>query len=359
MAQKANILIVDDVPENLSVLSSLLKMKGYKVRTLPNGRLALKSIENNMPDLILLDISMPGMDGYEVCRILKSNEKYKNIPVIFISALSDTFDKVKAFEVGGVDYIGKPFEAEEVNARVKTHLTIVSLQRELEKHNKDLQQLVEEKVKEISEAQMATIVAMTKLAEARDDDTGKHVERLGIFSRLIAENLKRKNIFAESIDCRFIENLGYASTLHDIGKIAISDNVLLKPGKLAVAEFEVMKAHAAIGAENLREVKKMYPNNEILNMGISIANYHHEKWDGSGYPEGLSGEHIPLCARIVALADVYDALRSKRVYKEAFSHEESKNIIIEGAAKHFDPRIVEAFIELEEDFEKIRDHMND
>jgi len=350
---RKRILIVDDSPEAIAVLGNALP-KHYKLQFALNGEKALNllALSDELPDLILLDVMMPKMDGYEVCDRLKTDEKLNNIPVIFLSALADVGDKIKAFQNGGVDYIQKPFEIAEVNARVKTHLRLHDLQMALEKHNEHLNQLVEEKVKEISESQMATIFALAKLAEFRDDETGEHINRTQLLCRLIAEKLSIHFKYKYRISTEFIENLEKASPLHDIGKVGIKDAILLKPGKLTPAEFEEIKQHTTLGANKLREVFQNYPNNKFIEIGIEVAQSHHEKWDGGGYPEGLIGEKIPLSARIMALADVYDALRSKRVYKNAYSHEKACEIIIEERGKHFDPLIVDVFLKFEQEFKK-------
>lgn len=357
--ERSNIMIVDDTPQNLKLLAELLKEQGYHVRPLPSGEKALRAAEAEPPDLILLDINMPVMDGFEVCKKLKENEQLRDVPVIFISALNDTQDKVFAFNAGGQDYITKPFQFDEVLVRVKTHLRIERLQRELAWHNRELEERVDEQVKEISDSQVATIVALAKLAESRDDDTGKHIERVQIFCRLLAERMGEMPKYAATISKTFVENIFYAAPLHDVGKVGINDSILLKPGKLTPEEFEIMKTHSVIGWRTLEEVRKKYPKNALITMGIAIAHYHHEKWDGSGYPEKLAGEAIPLEARIMAVADVYDAVRSKRVYKEAFTHEKSRQIILEGKGKHFDPDAVDAFMAIDAKFDRIRTQMQD
>ena len=226
-------------------------------------------------------------------------------------------------------------------------------QKKLETYNNNLKQMVEEKVKEISESQMATIFALAKLAEARDDDTGEHLKRVQLLCRLIAEKLGLRSDYKDRINADYIDNLQEASPLHDIGKVGIRDGILLKPGKLTAEEFEEMKQHTLIGANTLKEVYQNYPNNYFVKIGIEIARSHHENWDGSGYPDGLCGDEIPLSAQIMALVDVYDALRSKRVYKDAYSNSEAKKIIIEGSNKHFNPLIVETFVEFEQEFDKV------
>lgn len=359
----ANILIVDDTPANLHVLFNMLKLRGFAPRPVPSGKLALQAMEIEPPDLVLLDITMPDMDGYQVCQSMKSNAKLKEIPVVFISALSETFDKVKAFSVGGVDYIPKPFQVEEVYARVETQLKIRRLQQDLRKTILTLEERVQAQVKEISESQMATIFALAKLAESRDDETGKHLERVRTYCLLLAERLSRYPAFASPLSKTMIDNIYHASPLHDIGKVAIPDRILLKPGKMTAKEFEVMKQHTLIGAHTLEAVARQYPQNQLILIGIKIARSHHEWWDGSGYPDGLARDAIPLSARIMAVADVYDALRSKRVYKSAMVHDEACEIIIGSSGTHLDPAVVSAFGDLKGKFnlvsEKLRNEMED
>ena len=337
------IMAVDDTPANLAILVELLGRRGYRVAAFPRGSMALKAAALEAPDLILLDIMMPGMDGFEICMRLKEDEKLREIPVLFISALDDPAGKVRAFAAGGVDYVTKPFQEEELAARVRTHLDLGRMRKELERHNHYLEDLVREKVREISESQLATILALSRLAESRDDVTGKHIERSRSYCRLLALCLREDPRFRETVTDEFVENIFHAAPLHDIGKVGIPDRILLKPEKLTPEEFEIMKTHAALGAGTLERVLEEYPGNGLVKMGITLTRYHHEKWDGSGYPDGLSGEDIPLGGRIMALADVYDALRSNRPYKEAFSHEKSVGIILSGKGSHFDPAVVDAF----------------
>lgn len=357
--EKATIMVVDDTPANLKLLEQTFGTQNYRVLGFPQGAMALRAAAVKPPDIILLDIKMPEMDGFEVCRRLKADNRLKDIPVLFISSLAETEDKIKAFLVGGVDYVTKPFQFEEVNARVKTHLHLRWMQHELEKHNNQLEDLVRENVKEISDSQLATIVALSKLAEYRDDETGQHINRTRSFCRLLAEKLRDNSKYSEVISETFIENIYSAAPLHDIGKVSIADNILLKTEKLTSEEFEIMKTHSTIGAKTLESVRAMYPKNGFINMGICLTRSHHEKWDGSGYPDGLVGEEIPLSARIMALADVYDALRSKRPYKAAFSHEKSREIIQGSVRKHFDPDVQGAFISIESNFNEIYEQIKD
>ncbi len=342
----ADILVVDDVPANLTLLAGMLKEKGYRVRPVPSGKLALKAVEREPPDLILLDITMPEMDGFEVCRRLKEDVRFRDIPVIFISALTETLDKVKAFGTGGVDYVTKPFQFEEVAARVETHL-------KLRRYQAHLEDLVQEQVKEICASQVSTIFALSKLAESRDTDTGQHLERVQVYCRMLAEKLGGEEPHNRVIDDTFVHNIFNASPLHDIGKVASPDGILLKAGKLTPEEFEIMKQHAIVGAGTMEAVRDVYPKNAFINMGISIARSHHERWDGKGYPDGLAGEEIPLAARIMAVADVYDALRSCRCYKGPCSREQARGIIVGGSGVRFDPALVAAFLALEEEFDRV------
>jgi len=352
-------MIIDDMPENLDILSGMLEEKGYKIRPVTNGKSALHSIKISQPDLILLDINMSEMNGYEVCSQLKNDEKLKEIPIIFISALNDTSDKLKAFSIGGVDYITKPFQHDEVIARIDTHIKMHYMQIELEKHNTELESLVLSQVKEIYDSQMATIFSLAKLTESRDDDTGRHLERVQIVCRTLSKNLLKKDKYEKIITTEFIDQIYNASPLHDIGKVAIPDNILLKPGKLTAEEFEIMKTHTTMGAETLEYSFKLYPKNKFLKMGIDIARHHHERWDGSGYPDKLSGENIPLCARIMSVVDVYDAMRSKRCYKEPRTHEETLNEIIKYGGTQFDPEIAMAFNDMNKEIYDIWEKMKD
>jgi len=357
--RKPDILIVDDTPANLRLLSGMLGKQGYKSRPVPSGALALQAVESEPPDLILLDINMPGMNGYEVCGKLKGDERFRDIPVIFISALGETEDKLRAFSAGGVDYVSKPFQFAEVEARIATHLRLRALQRELERHNRHLSELVAHQVKEISDAQHATIFALAKVAEAKDEDTGAHLLRVRQYCRAIADRLGERNAYPGRIDRDFIEIIEWASPLHDIGKVSVPDAVLLKRGPLTPEEWAVMRTHTLVGARTLESVLVSYPRNAFVQMGVEIARSHHERWDGSGYPEGLAGEAIPLAARIFTVGDQYDALRSPRPYKPPFDHDWAVRVILEGDRRtspaHFDPRVLTAFREVAPELSRIWD----
>lgn len=358
-AKHGDILIVDDTPENLRILWELLRSEGYNVRAVSDGAAAVEAATSSPPDLILLDIVMPTMDGFEVCRRFKLDPRLRDVPVIFLSALDDVGDKVRAFTAGGVDYIAKPFQFPEVRMRVETHLRLRRLQVELEAHNRHLVDLVSEQVREISDSQMATIFALAKLAESRDGETGKHIERVQLYCRLLAVTLAEQSAHAGRIEESFIENMFLASPLHDIGKVAIRDHILLKQGELTPTEFDEMKMHTTLGAQTLEAVRTRYPRNEFLRLGIEIARCHHERWDGNGYPAGLAGTDIPLSARIMAVADSYDAARSRRCYKPALSHPECRSALTLRNRTYFDPDVLAAFEDVQGLFEDIASALND
>lgn len=357
MSTKQRVMVIDDTPANLGLLEDMLVSNGFDVAAFPRGAMALSAAAQQPPDLILLDIMMPEMDGYEVCRRLKTDPSTRNVPVIFISALDATESKLRAFTDGGVDYVTKPLQQEEVLARVRTHLKLREMQRELERHNVDLENLVAEKMKEISDSQLATLVAISNLAEYRDKETGRHIERTSNYCRLIAEELRKQSTYSEQISDAFVRNICFAAPLHDIGKMGIPDHILNKPGKLTPEEFEVMKTHVNIGIDTLSHVLSQHPQNEFIRMGLDIAGTHHEKWDGTGYPHGIARENIPLSGRIMALADVYDALRSRRVYKEGFSHAKAIEIITQGKGTQFDPAVVDAFVAVEKQFDELSERL--
>lgn len=321
---KPVILIVDDAPTNIDILRNTLQ-HDYKIKVAVNGQKAIE-IANKTPDLsmILLDVVMPEMDGYEVCQILKKRPATSDIPIIFVTAKSSVEDENKGLELGAVDYISKPIQPAIVQARVKTHIFLANQQKHLE-------HLVEERTKEIEATKLEIIQCLGRAAEYKDNETGKHVLRMSQYSKLIAQHL--------TTDERWIDLLYRAAPMHDVGKIGIPDAVLLKPGKLDADEWDIMKQHPQIGAEILGN-----NNSEILNLAKEVAATHHEKWDGSGYPNGLKGSDIPLSGRIVAVADVFDALTCKRAYKKAWTFEDANQFIIENSGGHFDPMICDAFV---------------
>lgn len=347
MDPRQRILVVDDTPTNIQILVEILR-DDYAVSVATTGAKALAlSLNDPPPDLILLDIMMEGMDGYEVCRQLKSDVRTAGIPVIFVTALNHEFNEAKGLDLGAVDYITKPVRPAIVKARVRNHL-------ELKSYRDQLERKVEVQVENITQSHLSTIFALSKLVESRDDDTGHHLERTQIYCRMIAERLLELELFPETVDAKFVDTIYWASPLHDMGKVAIPDTVLSKPGKLSSGEFAIMKTHTEKGAETLKMVTQGYPDNDFLNMGLAIARWHHEWWDGSGYPDGLKGEEIPLSARIMALSDMYDALTSERCYKKAFSHEESLAIITSERGTHFDPVLMDIFLGIEKKIDEVR-----
>lgn len=349
----SKILVVDDNDANLKILELILTRENYGVELCHSSADALDKVVQNNYDLIMLDVAMPEMDGYEICAEIKKMKDRSAVPIIFLSAQDDAYDIVKGFEAGAVDYITKPFKAPEVKVRVSTHLKLGKLQKELAVQNKTLEEKVQKQVQVIADTQMATIFSLAKLAQSRDDETGMHLERVQRFCFVLAEDLAKSSIYADLIDDDFIKNILHASPLHDIGKVGIPDKILLKPGKLTPEEFEVMKTHTLIGAETLELVNQKFGDNEFIDMGIVIARSHHERWDGMGYPHQLKENDIPLAARIMSIADVYDALRAKRVYKSSYSQEKACAIIIEGRGSQFDPVLVSSFIRVADKFDKI------
>jgi putative two-component system response regulator len=347
---KGVVMVVDDNPANLRLMEEMLQPRGYEVHSFPRGRLALAAAFENPPDLILLDVNMPEMTGYEVCAAIRASDRLDGVPVIFLSSLNSAEDVLKGFQYGAVDYVSKPFRMEEVHARVEAHVRLRRLQHRIETDNRRLRDLVQAQVERIAAGHIATTFAFAKLADARDGETGEHLERIQTLSKLLAQQLSRHPAFRATIGNAWIGNLFHASPLHDIGKVAIPDRILLKPGALTAEEFAIMKTHTTLGAATLKAVRERYAENEFVSMGIEIARSHHERWDGAGYPDGLSGERIPLCARIVAVADCYDALRSKRRYKQPFSHARTRAIILENAGRQFDPAVTAAFGEIEGTF---------
>lgn len=324
ITSKATVLIVDDNSDNLDVLTGVLR-SFYKVKAALNGELALKiASSKNKPDIILLDIMMPGMDGFEVCRQLKANPTTSNIPIIFVTAKTETKDEQAGFELGAVDYITKPISVPIVLARVKTHLALYNQQRELEK-------LVKIRTKELNDTQLEVVRRLGCAAEYKDNETGLHVIRMSWYAKFLAEEINANEAWTDV--------LFTAAPMHDIGKIAIPDAVLLKPGKLDEAEWAIMQKHVEYGVDILGT-----DDSELLSMAREIALYHHEKYDGSGYPNGTVGENIPLSARIVAIADVFDALTSERPYKKAWTVEKTIGLLEEEAGNHFDPKLIPAFV---------------
>jgi putative two-component system response regulator len=340
------ILLVDDNATNLKILHETLDNLGYHLLVAKNGKGALAIAQKTILSLILLDIMMPEMDGYEVCQRLKADEKTKDIPVIFITALSDDADEARGLTLGAVDYITKPFNPDLVRARVRNHL-------ELKRYQDYLEQLVKERTREIALTQAITIESLATLAEYRDPETGGHIKRTQNYVKALAMHLKEHPRFRDELDDESIELLYRSAPLHDVGKVGVPDHILLKPGKLTDDEFAEMKKHTKYGHDALHITEQKLGKNSYLRCAREIAFSHQEKWDGSGYPLGLKADEIPISGRLMALADVYDALISKRIYKPPLPHEEAVRIITDGSRIHFDPDVVDAFLALENTFRNI------
>ena len=340
--KKQTILIVDDTPDNISLLAALLKGK-YKIKIATNGAKALQiAATQPSPDLILLDVMMPQMDGHETCRRLKEDPQTTDIPVIFLTAKSQVEDEETGLNLGAVDYIAKPISPPILFARVATQLNLKNARQLLQDNNKHLEYLVAERTEQLSKMQDATIMAMASLAETRDNETGNHIRRTQNYVAALARQLSTHPRFSSVLTRENIELLYKSAPLHDIGKVGIPDHILLKPGKLNSDEFEIMKLHTVYGRNTILSVEKhLGGSNDFLTFAREIAYSHQEKWDGSGYPENLVGEQIPVSARLMAVADVYDALISRRVYKPAFSHQEALDIMKKGRGKGADspPRL--------------------
>ncbi len=353
------ILVVEDNPVNLSLAVQLLQAQGQSVLTAESGDEAMEVLGREPVDLVLLDIVMPGMDGFEVLRQMESSRTLRHLPVVVVSSLEATDSAVRCIEMGAMDYLTKPFNPVLLNARVQACLDKKALHDRELRYQEELERRVRAQVREITMAQLSAIFSMSKLAESKDPETGAHLERMREYCRLIAAYMVKAGLSLEGLDEQFVDTIYAASPLHDIGKVGIPDRVLLKPGKLTDDEWDLMRSHTIIGGSTLRATEERHPGSAFVRMGIEISEGHHEKWDGSGYPRGLVGEQIPLSARILALGDVYDALTSKRVYKEAFSHDKSREIILGGRGAHFDPQVVDTFLALEREFIDVRSRFTD
>jgi len=339
------ILVVEDIEANVDILVDTLG-DDYKVSVAMNGESALEDIKRIPPDLILLDIMMPGIDGYEVCRRLKTDNATRDIPVVFLTTLAEESDEAKGLALGAVDYITKPFSCELVKSRVHNHL-------EFKLHRDHLEELVKERTSELLLTQEVTIESMGTLAEFRDPETGGHIKRTKHYVKCLAQYLQNNSKYKSFLDNESIELIYKSAPLHDIGKVAVPDHILFKPGKLTSEEFEEIKKHTTYGRDTIAVSEKRLGKDSFLREAKRIAFTHHEKWDGSGYPQGLGGDSIPLSGRLMAIADVYDALVSKRVYKPSFPHSKAVSIIMEGKGSHFDPDLTNAFEKQSEEFRNI------
>jgi putative two-component system response regulator len=325
------ILAVDDEPMNRELIATVLGKEGYEVLHAEDGEDALRVLGSKAVDVILMDVMMPVMDGFEAVRRIKADEALKNIPIIMLTALSDKNSLKESLKLGANEFLSKPFEIDELKIRIKNMVIVKQYQDGLEDMVAVRTKELEKALADLKNSERDVIATLVKASEFKDTDTAEHIERMSLYSHFIAKKLGLSEAEQELILS--------AAPMHDVGKIGIPDSILLKPAKLTNEEFETMKSHSAIGFEILS-----VRDNDILKAGREIAISHHEKWDGSGYPKGLSGEQIPLFGRIIAVADVFDALGTKRPYKEPFSNDECFRIIAEGRGTHFDPTIVDIFL---------------
>ena len=348
------ILVVDDAPENLTVLGELLQPQ-YRVRAATSGARALEiAAAEPYPDLILLDVMMPEMDGYEVLRRLRENEYTRDTPVIFITAMDATEDEERGLELGAVDYITKPLRPAIVAARVRTQLELKRARDWLSDQNQFLEAEVARRMTENQMIQDVSINALARLAETRDPETGNHILSTQEYVRVLGGQVQDHPGFSEFLSDHTVALLAKSAPLHDIGKVGIPDNILLKPGKLEPDEWKIMKTHAKLGSDAIERAEHDIARSvEFLSLAKDIAHWHHERWDGSGYPDGLAGDAIPISARLMALADVFDALINRRVYKEPVPFAQSRDIIVAERGRHFDPDVVDAFVAAIDEFEAI------
>ncbi|MBV5316277.1 MAG: response regulator [Desulfobulbaceae bacterium] len=358
---KPLVLIVDDMPANLNLLANLLK-NAYEIRVANNGAKALELAQvEPLPDAILLDVMMPNLDGWTVCEQLKSIPATARIPILFLTAKNSIQDEEHGLNLGAVDFISKPISPPIVLARLRTHLQNREYQKFLEDKTGWLEMEVQKKLSRITQLHEASILVMVSLAEFRDECTGWHIKRTQEFVKTLALELAKLPRFINVLTADYIEKLYKSAPLHDIGKIAIPDHILLKPGKLTEEEIEIMKSHAPRGAQMLRQAQQYTSESDgFFEVAIEIAQSHHERWDGKGYPDNLSGEAIPFAARIMAVADVYDALTTVRPYKSAFSHEKACEMIRQGGpGGHFDPVIITALEHCQSSFVEIAARWSD
>ena len=354
------ILIIDDSAENLYVLSKLLQPH-YRVLAANSGAGGLRvATRSPKPDLILLDVMMPEMDGYTVLTRLRDDPDTHDIPVVFLTALADVGDEEHGLKLGAADYITKPIVPSVVLARVHTQLEAKLARDWLKDQNATLEAEVAHRMAENDLTQRVSIRALAHLAETRDPETGNHILRTQSYVQLLANRMRRHADFAATLSDRYIDLLSRSAPLHDIGKVGIPDQILLKPGKHTPEEWQVMQTHAKLGSDAIEQAEKdIAMPLAFLSLAKEIAHWHHEKWDGSGYPDGLAGDAIPLSARLMAVADVFDALISARPYKPAMTYPVARDIIVNGRGKHFDPRMVDAFLDCYDDFVAIAEHYGD
>ncbi len=348
---RKKVMIVDDNAANLTMGRNLLKSL-YKVYPASSAKAMFEILEQVRPDLILLDVEMPETDGYGAINELKANQLYADIPVIFLTAKSDETSELLGFGLGAVDYVAKPFSMSLLQKRIDNQLLIADQKKTIQKHADDLSKLVQKRTKQVFQLQYAMLHTIAGLIEFRDRFTGTHIFHTQSFLEILIDEAIQREIHVETISQWDLLYLLPSAALHDVGKIGVPDAILNKPAKLTPEEFEIIKTHVSIGTEVIKQVMKSAVEANYLQNTLNIVGAHHEKWDGTGYPAGLKGEAIPLEGRLMALADVYEALTSDRPYKRAFTHDEAKKIIEEGSGTHFDPTLVEVFLAAEKRFEK-------
>ena len=347
--ERYKIVIVDDDPTNLMIGKNAL-MSTHDVYTISSGEKLFQLFEKLIPDLILLDVDMPGMSGYDVIEILKKTDKTADIPVIFLTAAIDPVSEVKGLSLGAVDYITKPFSKELLLKRIEVHMLAETQRKKLKEYNHDLEVIVDKKTETVFGLQNAILKTVAELVESRDNITGGHIERTQLYLSLFVGFLLERGVYTKELSSWDIGLFAMSSQLHDVGKISIRDSILMKPGKLTDDEFEEMKKHTIYGMNIVDRIERSTPESAFLRHARIMAVSHHEKWDGTGYPFGLSGRNIPLQGRLMAIIDVYDALTNDRPYKNAFTHEEAMEIIQSGNGTSFDPMLCDVFIEHEKEF---------
>jgi len=353
--EEVRILVVDDVEVNLIILEEIIKNMGYQPLLAMSVKEALKIIEEGsaLPKVILSDISMPDIDGFTFCSMLKKDPYTKDIPVIFISAMDSISDLNKGFELGAVDYISKPFEKTEVEMRISTHLKLYSMQRNLEENNRQLSILVARQMEKLRLEQKNIMTTLARLVESKENISGSHYKNIMYNSRILAQGMQLSPKFEDEVTDDFIDTIESSAGLHDIGKIMLPDAILLKNAPLNEEERKIMYTHAERGAKTLIDIYQGCERNDFIDMAIDIAWYHHECWDGSGYPKGLHGKEIPLSARIVKIVDVFDAMIGKRRYKEPIPLEQTLEYMQQNAGKAFDPDIIRVFMRIYRNFSGI------
>ena len=346
------ILIVDDVEVNVIILEEIIQNMGYEALAATSVKEAMELMQNEktLPQVILTDISMPDIDGYEFCTILKKDPYTKDIPVIFISAMDSLADMSQGFELGAVDYIAKPFERAEVEKRIDTHLKLYTLQRDLEENNKRLSLVVAKQMEKLRVEQKNVMLALARLVENKECASGNHHSNIAYNSRLLAQAMQMSPMYEQLMTENFIDTIESAAGLHDIGKIMVPDAIILKKGPLTEDERQIMRTHSELGAQTLIDIYEGIERNEFIDMAIDIAYYHHENWDGTGYPKKLNGLDIPLSARIVRVVDVFDSMLSKRAYRDPYPLDYVLEFIENGAGINFDPEIVKIFLKIYRNF---------